>query len=138
MDVLCKRICAVIDPGASRDNINDYRKVITQRYPKLHSIEVLVPRFELVCHPWAKWSGECNPNWWVSYNRVKHQRDDFYREASLHNALESVAGLFTIVLYLHRAESIQDRPYPYPQLLDLERSPGSLLLRDTHGLPDFL
>ena len=137
IDVICKSMCSIIDPVSSPKNINDYRQIITSKYPQFYSIEVFIPRYELIRKPWESWKTEYNPFWWKSYNLVKHQRDDNYECANLEFALDSVCGLFAVVLYLHRIEGSMERLYPYPQLLDLEKSPGALLLESIYGLPDF-
>ncbi len=137
VDVLCRRLCKAVDPSSTAENIMDYRRVINQAYPQFHTIEVIIPRFELSLHPWQAWVSDSSPSWWTSYNRIKHSRDTYYQQANLQNVLDSMAGLFAVVLYLHKAEKIKERLYPFPRLLSLHRSPGHLLLAKDWDLPDF-
>jgi hypothetical protein len=137
VDVLCKRLCKVVDPNSTPRNITDYRRAINRAYPQFHTIEVIIPRFELSLHPWRAWVGDNNPSWWASYNKIKHSRDIYYQQANLQNVLDSLAGLFVVVLYLHKAEKINEKLYPYPRLLSLHRGPGYLSLAQDWDLPDF-
>lgn len=45
-----------------------------------------------------------NPEWWVSYNNVKHHRLDSYAEANLGNVLQALSGLFVLLSCLFRYE----------------------------------
>lgn len=60
------------------------------------------------------------PHWWTSYNKVKHARHDHFGRASLKNALNSVAGLFVIVLYLYKEKATLGELAPPPQLLHVD------------------
>lgn len=142
VDVLCKRLCLNIDSSLSPNeiHIDDYRRIITTKYTKLNTIEVLIPRYELTLKPWEEWkenNNNKNPSWWSDYNKVKHHRDDNFSKANLINAIDSVSGLFAIVLYLYRSENNEAKLFPNPQLLTLKRAPGKLLISGEYGLPDF-
>lgn len=45
-----------------------------------------------------------NPEWWASYNNVKHHRLDSYAEANLGNVLRALSGLFVPLSCLYRYE----------------------------------
>lgn len=138
VDVLCKRLCKARNPSSRADNINQYRTEITGLYPQIHSDEVLVPRYELSRKPWAKWSGGSNPDWWGDYNSVKHRRDTSFDKATLVNAMDAVAGLFIMVLYVHNAERSREALEPEPTLLHLEHEPGTLMIEADYRLPGFI
>ena len=56
--------------------------------------------------PWSNWvlaTGPVNPDWRRSYNNVKHERHAYFHEATLRNAVDSMAALL-IVVYLHKKE----------------------------------
>lgn len=40
--------------------------------------------------PWLNWASDKNPTWWQSYNKVKHNRDAHFDEATLKNALNAL------------------------------------------------
>lgn len=136
IDVLCKILCKKLDPNASRGSISEYRACIATE-TSLHTEKVLVRRYNIELKPWEAWSRGSNPNWWSSYNKVKHQRDQHYSEANLENSLNSVAALFALVLYVHKAEQSDAQLEPLPQLLGREREPGALMLEGGYEVPDF-
>lgn len=99
VDVVAKLLCRVLAPSKPRQNIEHYRSVLSGEIPDLAATQVLVPRYGLTLTPWENWVGGTNPNWWRSYNNVKHERDVHYSEATLKNALNSLAGLMTLAFY---------------------------------------
>jgi hypothetical protein len=105
VDVVAKRICQLLKPDARAHNINDYRQIITEGIQKLPSEPVFVPRFSLTLHPWSNWGADGrNPDWWTSYNEVKHHRDDHFQDANLKNTLNAVAALHLAVFHYYRLE----------------------------------
>ena len=52
--------------------------------------------------PWINWSENKNPNWWKSYNNVKHQRNDYFNEANLQNTLNAFGALLLTVVYYYK------------------------------------
>ncbi len=100
VDVVAKLLCKRLDPSAPQANIDQYRQVLRQHIPDLAQIQVIVPRYGLTLTPWVNWTaGNNNPDWWRSYNNVKHERDVYFQEATLKNALNSLAGLLALVFY---------------------------------------
>jgi hypothetical protein len=136
IDVLCKVICEKLDPSAPRENIDDYRTCITA-HTSIGTEEVLVRRYGLTFRPWEAWTRGENPPWWRSYNKVKHQRDVHFANASLGNCATAVSGLFVAVLYCHKAENSTSELRPYPILLGREHEPGHLLLESDYAIPAF-
>ena len=118
VDVVCKQLCRAIDPASSADNIHNYRDEIAVAFPKIPEFTVLLPRFGLQLTPWDEWrKPDGVPFWWTAYNKIKHQRDSEYHRAHLKNALNAVAGLFVVVLYLYRDKAELGELLPSPQLL---------------------
>jgi len=52
--------------------------------------------------PWINWTGMQNPNWWRSYNNVKHQRNNHFHEANLKNTIHAVGALLLTVIYYYK------------------------------------
>lgn len=102
VDVVMKQLCELVAPGGNHQNINDYRQVITAHVANIVTEAVRIPRFGLQHKPWEDWEGPANPNWWTSYNRVKHQRNNYYAEANLQNTLNAVGGLLIITVYYYK------------------------------------
>ncbi|MGA3164642.1 MAG: hypothetical protein ABSF14_00845 [Terriglobia bacterium] len=118
VDVVCKQLCRVINNQSTAENINPYRDEIIKAFPGIGQFEVLLPRFGLSLRPWDEWKNlKGVPFWWTAYNKIKHQRDSEYGRANLKNALNAVAGLFIMVLYLYRDKAQSGELHPSPQLL---------------------
>ena len=114
-DVVCKLL---YQPGGSKsDGIDAHRKQITTLFPALPTFGVQIPQFGMKLEPWVNWTSAKSPDWWMAYNKIKHERDSHFHLANLLNALNAVAGLFVVVLYLYRAKSQRGELLPNPQLL---------------------
>lgn len=119
VDVVLKELCKFIEPGSKADNINSYKKVIKEKLPAIINTGVTCPLYGLSLAPWSNWMGDENPEWWRSYNKVKHERSNNYKRANLENVLNSVAGLFVSnIFYNHALFVSENTEYPY----DLRRS----------------
>lgn len=121
VDVVCKDVCQALDPEGGQDSIHEYRDCISVRNVVFNE-RVLVPKYELKFQPWKAWHAAKGdpPDWWTSYNKVKHHRGDRYLDANLENVANALAGLFVMILYCHKAEESHDPIDPMPQLLHLE------------------
>lgn len=118
VDVVCKQLCRKLNPGSRAGSINQYRDEIVAAIPGLPGFEVRLARFGLTLHPWEQWRELHGvPHWWTAYNKTKHHRHDHYDLANLKNALNAVAGLFVVVLYLYREKARAGELLPTAQLL---------------------
>lgn len=108
VDVVAKLLCKHLDHAAPRANIDHYRQALTRQIPDLAQIQVYVPRYGLTLTPWSNWQDGNKPDWWRSYNNVKHERDAHFQEATLKNALNSLAGLLTLVFYHYGLSEFQN------------------------------
>ena len=111
VDVVIKQLCSLIDSTKSTDNINDYREVIKSKLHSFINEEVSIDRFGLKFKPWENWAGTRNPNWWRSYNNVKHQRNNHFNEANLQNTINSVGALLVTVIYYYKYAFSQEAGY---------------------------
>jgi hypothetical protein len=102
VDVIAKSLCELLNPTTNPHNINEYRLILTEEIPNLASEQVFVKRYGLTLTPWKNWQGSTNPLWWRSYNKVKHERNQYFPEATLKNALNAVAGLLVITFYYYK------------------------------------
>ncbi len=118
VDVVCKQLCRLINAQSNADTINQYRDEIIRAFAGIGQFEVLLPRFGLSLRPWDEWNKPNGvPLWWTAYNKIKHKRDSEYGRANLKNALNAVAGLFVMVLYLYKNKAQSGELLPSPQLL---------------------
>jgi len=101
VDIVCKQICKRLEPTHNPRSINSYREIILKQYPMIKRFTVLLPKFGLTLHPWINWEKNSPPKWWTANNKIKHERHLKFAEGNLKNMLNSVAGLFVVVLYLY-------------------------------------
>lgn len=102
VDVLAKLIVGKIAPTSKPRNIDDYRAAVMAQLPAFADYGVVVPRYGLRVQPWSSWKQAGNPAWWRSYNDVKHERDAYFHQANLENALSALAGLLVTVVQYYR------------------------------------
>lgn len=134
VDVVAKLLCEQIQPGAPRNNINEYKAVLVPAIQELPRTEVLVPRYGLSFRPWSSWTGPDNPVWWRSYNSVKHQRASHFDEATLRNALNALGALLIVTFhYYSRKLAVAPGQILSPKDATLELTPESTLLRLHEG-----
>ena len=99
VDVIAKLLCQRFEPNAPHGNINEYRAVLLSALPELPTSQVFVPRYGLTLTPWDNWAGPDNPVWWRSYNSVKHERDLYFDQATLKNALNAIGALMILTFH---------------------------------------
>lgn len=155
VDTLAKCICNILSPSKKAEKINQYRDVIrsseeTETYPflvgkknapiaaekhkkRLSALKVYIPRYSLEFAPWASWAEDETPDWWHSYNRVKHERNRFFSEATLNNALHAVAALLALNYVHFRLEitktNPQDRYHCWGKTITRRMRPEPALMR---------
>jgi hypothetical protein len=111
VDAVAKCICKIIDPAANPDNIDKYRHIIkTAEQEQLTDLAVVIPRYNLEFIPWKMWADDKSPDWWVSYNKVKHERNVYFNRATLNNALHAVSALLVMNYLYCRWEVVKTRP----------------------------
>lgn len=104
-DVLLKQLCKKIDKNSNASAIGGYHNVLSISMPDFLWFEVTMPRFGLSFTPWINWSKDAPPFWWAANNKVKHHRYDNFNQATLKQALNAAAALFSIVLHFYRDEA---------------------------------
>lgn len=123
VDVVCKQLCKKLNTGSRAGSIGVYCTEITAAIPAIASWEVKVPRFGLDLHPWDEWRNLNGvPFWWTAYNKTKHHRHTDFKRANLQNAINAVAGLFVVLLYLYRDQAEQGLLLPAAKLFRPEAS----------------
>jgi hypothetical protein len=136
IDVVAKLLCEHIEPQATPQNMNDYRKIILMQHPSISTIEISAPKYSLTFTPWSQWQSGRNPVWWGTYNTVKHHRDAYYADASLENALLSSSGLCVLLGYLY-ADFFAAKSIPRPLLFfdDKYKHKSFVMVRTSFKLP---
>jgi hypothetical protein len=124
VDVLAKCICEIIAPAAARANIDHYRLNITKEEnlpiragpsnalspnpaTKISALRVHILRYGLAFIPWENWARQKNPAWRTCYNNVKHERNHYFHEASLQNAVNALGALLIMNYYYRLALTVK-------------------------------
>jgi hypothetical protein len=108
VDVLAKCVCKIAAPSAKCENINHYREAlndpanIPRGFDAVAKTQVSVGRYGLTFSPWENWLSGSNPDWWHSYNKVKHERNDHFHQATLQNALNALGALLILNVHYRR------------------------------------
>jgi hypothetical protein len=140
VDVLAKVLSDQHSLIIMPNNIDGYRKAITTKFQEFAFLSIRIPRYSLELKPWREWHDGKNPIWWRAYNDIKHERNVNFKQATLSNALNAVAGAFTLVCYICQKELRANLAEPWPQLLSLDPKLNSRIrndLRPGYVLPDF-
>ena len=116
VDVVAKQICTHVKSDQDANNIQQYRETLRPTFPNIEKFQVRVRRHGLELTPWANWAHDKTPDWWSDHNDVKHERHAYFQKANLSNALNSVAGLYVMVLYLYKEQAEQGLLSPSPFL----------------------
>lgn len=111
LDVSLKDLARVIAPDSlaeekNQRNMGHYKIFLCDcMQEQITTARVKILRSELSFAPWEVLSE--GPNvalpWWSSYNNVKHNRSECYKEATLETALNLLAALFVVDAYLLEA-----------------------------------
>ena len=101
VDVVLKLLSNQLALDRNHRNINDYKETIVEFQHDLVTEQSYISRFGLTLTPFINWNGNTNPDWWRSYNNVKHQRDQHFIEANLKNTINSMCALSNVILYYY-------------------------------------
>ena len=76
IDINAKLLCSQYNAQSRAENINHYRNEITG-----NEVDFCNTKVNIIQHcnlssfmPWESWSQGNNPDWWIAYNKVKHER----------------------------------------------------------------
>lgn len=117
VDVVCKQLCQATNSASKATKIKAYCDEITAAFPNMIDFQIRMPRYGLAFTPWVNWREKKAPDWWKANNKIKHERDSQYHQGNLKNALNSVAALFIMILYLYKEKAERGELVPAPQLM---------------------
>lgn len=122
VDVIAKEIVLYKNPQLKKlEGIAKWGYEIQQLIPDIDSIKLSFNN-ENIIFPWNNWKhekylnkkgieiyrlkkGKENPEWWISYNKVKHERTTRkngkynYERANLENVINALGGLYILETY---------------------------------------
>ena len=116
-DVVLKGLCKKVHSRKKAENIEQYRKILAPKFPKLCNMKIRIPRYGLEIIPWDNWQKNETPDWWKAYNKVKHERDKYFRLAKLQYTVAAITGLYAATIYLYQEEAENGSLVPLPKLL---------------------
>ena len=106
---ICSEINVFLNKMTGKDYIDDYVNFICNDdfYKKIIDEIVVVnlsdwdiKPYSLIIDKMGKKPKDFNKkNWWKLYNKVKHERIEYYKYANLENVLASLAALYVIEVY---------------------------------------
>jgi hypothetical protein len=118
VDVVAKALTSLIT-GADTENIKEHREAILPEHPDIPKHTVFMDRFGMNVTPWENWGAGESPDWWSSYNTVKHNRGRHFQLANLENTFRAMAGLFILLVYYLRRMGAQ-KVHPTPRILSTD------------------
>jgi hypothetical protein len=121
VDVVAKLLCSKFDSSAKAEDIGNYREILNLNLPKIKDMKIEIPRYSLELTPWDEWKYNRTPKWWSAHNDVKHQRDINFKQANLNHTLNSIAGLYCLLLYYYKDDAEKGALIPYPNLFSVSR-----------------
>lgn len=101
-DTVMKLLCESIRGSGVPDCILDRFPIVNLAYPTFTEHEIEIPRYGLSYRPWGAWSSSGSPFWWgKGYDKIKHERDRYFENANLENAIMATAGLLCTLMYYY-------------------------------------
>lgn len=103
VDVMLKQYCNLLEPNAKPKNIKDYKSIILSNGSDIANQKIIINRYGLEYKPFENWiKSDENLDWWISNNNVKHNRNIYYHEANLQNAINSVGALLLTNVFFYK------------------------------------
>ena len=131
LDVVFKVACDSIDGSNGADSIGEYYGCVSSKY-EISSEIVKLNRFSEIVRPFADWTKDAPPYWWTAQNKVKHKRHEQFHQATLHNTMCSISGLFIANLIVLNEYSLIRSVHELPVVLGRDSEPGALLLESSY------
>lgn len=106
VDVVTKRYCNALNTRNRAQSIGKYKEEILAGNLASPATVITMPRYALTFTPWSAWSSqEASPYWWQSHTIEKHQRHTHFERPNLKNALNSIAGLFVLLIHYYQKQA---------------------------------
>lgn len=139
---IAKQLCLIKNPAFNdnKANIIKITKEIKSQYPKIKATEI-VSDYQIL-KPLNGWQVGNNGkvefikglSWWKAYNELKHQSYNHSTKATLKNAVNAVASLMVLELYLAK-EVVDTTELECPYFK--HKYVSHFLVGDDEQLPDF-
>ena len=135
VEVVAKQLCKQVDPKSKPKDIDDLRIILMgSEFENIADTPIFAPRFGLKFNPWENWKSGNSPDWWKSYNKVKHERHQSFNKATLENSLNAIAALL-VLTYKYYHSTLPNRnkeKCPMETMSKLEPQSSLLRLSENH------
>ena len=92
IDSACKKI---VVPNNGETTMAEWRKYLEDTY-HISRVCIYIPLFQTYIRPFRNFEIGKSPEWWKAFTSLKHERDMYFSQATLKNALESVGALLVL------------------------------------------
>lgn len=106
IDTLAKVLCSVAWNKTNVQKINEYGDCILKNAPEFERVFVVSETIKEI--PWQDW-GSKSPDWWIAYNKIKHNRyetgsiggvsQEYFKFANLENVVKALMALYQLEIY---------------------------------------
>ena len=129
-----KMLCKKID-GVEYGDMGKYKETILKKYPRIVEAEVYVSRLAKSIKPLFEWqSGPLS--WWDAYGTIKHSRGNHFDRATYYNAVQALAALYILIMYLSKISGHDIDDY-HSDYITSQYASGFLVAQAATHLPDF-
>lgn len=135
IESVLKRICYIIAGHHVEGDIGAYKQTILSIYPKITKATVIVSRLGKNIIPFSGW-GSGRLQWWDAYQQVKHNRGEFFSQATYLNSVSAISALYILIFYLAEISGLSKKKLD-SHYIDSDYSYGKLIVSGSKKLPDF-
>ncbi len=94
-----KMICKAINSSRSPKIMPSYQEIILDKFPKIETTQVNVPRLGRNIYPFKNWSSG-SLSWWNAYQVVKYNRKRNFDQATYISACSARAISITYIAFI--------------------------------------
>lgn len=130
-----KAMCSKISNAKAEGTIATYKEKVLGRFPRIIEAEVTIDRLGRIIRPFAGWN-EKKLSWWDAYQSVKHNRGNYFSDATYINAATAISALYILILYLAELSGITIYNFQ-SEYIDSKYGLCYLICNNNQKLPDF-
>lgn len=109
-EVVAKQLCVLLGSEDALKNIFRISKCLKERIPDIFDQQVTLNLYGLTFNPLGEMSESSTSDWWTCYNKVKHDRSNFYHKANLLNLILSMCALQIVSYYFDWMSTCPEKP----------------------------
>ena len=111
IDICFKEYLKYLNSKSSAKTITEYKNELNSSDIDFFNEEVTINLINNSIKPWADLQNNNSIDWWIAYNKVKHQRNDVvtigsitqlsYKFANLENVIMSLSALYILLVNIY-------------------------------------